>query len=403
MIHIFLLITLCFSPALLSDGEQFVSPSPEQPVDMLVPAKAYTTVPFRFTKLMSNIRSAAPYSAAAKAKAIGLFIDLYEESDDIIKEILADLTDKLEHLVDVRFIFPSNKEKIMLLLLDETRRKLQAALKNQPAIKIQLLRIQPSKLTTAIYTAISPTLGDFWRKVRVSIALGTGALATWYIVQKIRQLNAKAEALSTAIGSPEQADSPAAVGLALAKETTKTLQTINRKGPIPTKPEDTNMLDRLMLVVENASHPYDPDNKKETIINTFLHKLPDVVTGGPPSATPGPFKILMNILYGIYEEGKEGKTVIKDSLKAFVAIAPDPSKPKSEGPSGFDAMCRALASDPKRLEELLKTFGLLVENLDEHLREAHDIADRAHDIVSAESSFLNMLKAVAELANKFKS
>ncbi len=120
---------------------------------------------------MGNVRTANQYSGAAKTKAITLFTDLYNQGTPEIKDLLADFVVQLSWILKRKLMFTNSKNKLCLLLLNEARAKLSELVAQQPHITVNV-----KKLISNIYTAINPTLGDFWRNVR-TLTIVTGSIS----------------------------------------------------------------------------------------------------------------------------------------------------------------------------------------------------------------------------------
>ena len=129
-----------------------------------------------FLLFMGDIRTATPYAGVAKTKAINLFTELFHQSNTPIKEVLHEFVDHLKWIMKRRLMFANTKNKLCLLLLNDTRTKLDALAKNRPGITVRV-----KKLISAIYTTINPTFGDFWRNVRTVSAITGGIAAATYL------------------------------------------------------------------------------------------------------------------------------------------------------------------------------------------------------------------------------
>jgi hypothetical protein len=129
-----------------------------------------------FLLFMGDIRTATPYAGVAKTKAINLFTELFKQADKPIKDLLHEFVDHLKWIMKRRLMFASTKNKLCLLLLNDTRTKLDTLSKGKREITVRV-----KKLISAIYTAINPTFGDFWRNVRTVSAISGGIAAATYL------------------------------------------------------------------------------------------------------------------------------------------------------------------------------------------------------------------------------
>ncbi len=162
--------------------------------------EALSTPVKSFMGLMSSTRNATPQSSAAKAKAVRLFTEMYKDGSPEIQGLLAHMAKELDHVLKNRpFLLPGNKERLILMILRFSEERLQGALKNQSAITTH-----PGELSEAIYTALNPTFGDFWRKVFAVVGVGAGIGLIYYVYRKFNQPNtlSKAMDLVTVLNKP---------------------------------------------------------------------------------------------------------------------------------------------------------------------------------------------------------
>ena len=133
--------------------------------------------------MMGDVRAATSYSSAAKTKAVALFTDLYHQANNETRLILDEFVNQLNWILKRKLMFASTKNKLCLLLLNDIRTKLETAAKEQPAITVRI-----KKLIATTYTAINPTLGDFWRMVRTTAAITGSIAAALYLGHQIYRM-----------------------------------------------------------------------------------------------------------------------------------------------------------------------------------------------------------------------
>ncbi|MDQ5940302.1 MAG: hypothetical protein QG632_28 [Candidatus Dependentiae bacterium] len=208
-----------------------------------------------FMGLMSSTRNATPQSSAAKAKAVRLFTEMYKDGTPEIQGLLAHMVRELDHVLKNRpFLLPGNKERLILMILQFSQDRLQGALKNQSVVTSN-----PGELSEAIYTALNPTFGDFWRKVFAVVGVGVGIGLMYYVYRKFRGPStiSKTMDLVTALNKPyDPSDKNTAVFLTyeiaetLRKERTQSGTNTVNKGP-----------GLLKLLVEIFTHLKNTDDK----------------------------------------------------------------------------------------------------------------------------------------------
>lgn len=204
-----------------------------------------------FLLFMGGVRTATPYAGAAKTKAINLFTELFKQADPQIKVVLNEFVDHLNWIMKRKLMLANTKNKLCLLLLNDTRTKLEELAKGNPEITVRI-----KKLISAIYTSINPTFGDFWRTVRVFTAV-TGSIAA-----------------ATYLG----------------------YQIYNLKTVLETESGPFNQLVKLLVDLHKVKDPTNPEGPSEFI--KFITASTQMMT----ATEAGPFSHLMVILKRVNEE-----------------------------------------------------------------------------------------------------
>ncbi len=149
-----------------------------------------------FIDFISHVRTTNDAAAEAKAKALRLFNEMYEEGDESVTRILTTMTTDLRQTLDRQLLLPSTKENLFHLILSTTRERLHAALATrQNSIN------GPDELVTALRTMMQGTFWRFWRNVGIGVSIGASLFLVRHLYKKFTKVDDKAKDITDTLAA----------------------------------------------------------------------------------------------------------------------------------------------------------------------------------------------------------